>query len=233
MLLSDCHYPEWILKWIDLCQYTIPQLIASGLGEVLWTVVYILVIRDALKKKYVQLPATIVAANLAWEFLAGFVFPSPAGKLMGLGFQIWFAIDVVIFALVMKYGRKQLPSDEQVKYFPYIIISISVMTLILLYLYFIEGSIIEHYSIAAYLINLIMSAQFLMNIMRLSVVKFMSRKVAWAKMLGTGITTVAVLLSKDPQLVVIGMGIFVFAADVLYIIALHKAKKAGLDKASY
>lgn len=227
MLLLDCSYPEWILKWIDLCKYPLPQLITAGLGELLWAIVYILVIRDAIRNKYVQIPGGIVAVNLAWEFLAGFVYPPLAGKLMSLGFQLWFGMDLIIFALTLRYGHRQLPPGESIRYYKTIIVSIFATALLLMYLYFDQGSLEQHYSIAAYLINLFMSAYFLLNLIQLKVWKFMSETVGRLKMLGTAITTISVLISKDPLEVVVAMGFVVLALDILYIVVLRKEKRTN------
>ena len=76
-----------------------------------------------------------------------------------------------------------------------------------------------------------MSSQFLIYLTRLNVWKFMSERVAWLKMLGTAITTVSVLISKDPLYVVVAMGFIVFALDILYIIVLRREKKANMKVA--
>ena len=227
MILLECAYPDWILKWIDLCKYPLSQLITAGLGELLWSIVYILVIRDAIRLKYVQIPGQIVSLNLAWEFLAAFAFHSIAGKLMNYGFILWFGMDVVIFGLTLRYGQRQVDQGLQEKYFNVIVIGTLFMALTLFYLYFDEGPLEQHYAMAAFMINLIMSAQFLTNLLRLGVSKFMSMKVAWIKMLGTAITTVSVLLSNNPLGVVIAMGIFIFILDIAYIILLKKQKEAN------
>lgn len=61
-----------------------------GIGCLLWAVIYLIVLKNSKKNKFVEIPAIGVCGNLAWEFVWGIAFFNSVAS--GLGYL--FAWDI-------------------------------------------------------------------------------------------------------------------------------------------
>ena len=77
-------------------------LVGSG---VLWTLTYLLIIRQGFLDRTYGIPAAALCANLSWEFLFSFVYshdlPQRAVNV------VWFSFDLVILSQLLLYGSRE------------------------------------------------------------------------------------------------------------------------------
>ena len=104
-------------KLFNTVDYTVPQLILFGIAAAYWVWVYIVVIRDIIKNKFVGIPVLAVCSNISWEFLWSFVFYTNMGALFEWGYRAWFILDVFIFYSILRYGKMQFTDPALKKYF--------------------------------------------------------------------------------------------------------------------
>src|SRR6516165_12611508 len=107
--------------FVNTKDYSPAQLILFGLAAAYWVWVYIAVIRDIFKYKFVGIPVLAVCANIAWEFLWSFKFYTNMGALFEWGYRAWFILDVFIFYSVFRYGKVQFTDKRLQKFFPLIV----------------------------------------------------------------------------------------------------------------
>ena len=116
--------------------YTPTEMYLYYAGAAAWLVTYALVIRKIIKEKFVEFPALIIAANVSWELLGGFVLGYPSIVQSGIGWPdlpehaqtpvvfggpillwAWRAgslMDVFMLISCLRYGAKQT-SEEWLK----------------------------------------------------------------------------------------------------------------------
>ena len=88
--------------------YTVPQIVVFGIGCALWALLYLILIRNYFRYRFIEMPLAAAASNFAWEFLWAYVFTSDMGKFVETLNRIWFVLDIVIFWAVLHVGVKQL-----------------------------------------------------------------------------------------------------------------------------
>src|SRR4051812_28727511 len=99
---------KFSIVWLNFEYYTTLQLILFGIGALLWLVNYGCLIQKIRKEKFVEMPAAVLCANFAWEFMWGFVFTQNMGEILGIGYKAWFVLDCYIVYGFYKYGYKQV-----------------------------------------------------------------------------------------------------------------------------
>ena len=77
-------------------------LVGSG---VLWTLAYLLIIRQGFLDRTYGMPAVALCANLSWEFLFSFVYPHDLPQRAVN--VIWFSFDLVILLQLLLYGSRE------------------------------------------------------------------------------------------------------------------------------
>src|SRR5215471_20709561 len=92
---------------VNTTDYTPQQLILFGIAAAYWVWVYIVVIIDIGRYKFVGIPVLAVCANIAWEMLWSFRFVTNMGMFFEWGYRAWFILDVYIFYSLFRYGKKQ------------------------------------------------------------------------------------------------------------------------------
>ncbi|RYP61969.1 hypothetical protein DL770_009670 [Monosporascus sp. CRB-9-2] len=75
------------------------------LTSCLWTVAYVLYVRQAFRDKSYGMPLVCLCANIAWEFLFGVAVPTSAAQTVA--FVPWLLIDVGIVYTTSRFGRDQ------------------------------------------------------------------------------------------------------------------------------
>ena len=81
--------------------YTVPQIVVFGIGCALWALLYLILIRNYFRYRFIEMPLAAAASNFAWEFLWAYVFTSDMGKFVETLNRIWFVLDIVIFWAVL------------------------------------------------------------------------------------------------------------------------------------
>jgi hypothetical protein len=77
-------------------------LVCSG---VLWTLAYLLIIRQGFVDRTYGMPLAALCANISWEFIFAFVFPHDLPQRAVN--VVWFSFDLVILAQLLLYGPRE------------------------------------------------------------------------------------------------------------------------------
>jgi hypothetical protein len=210
--------------FINTKDYTTPQLILFGVAAAYWVWVYIIVIKDIFKYKFVGIPALAVCANIAWEFLWSIKFYTNMGALFEWGYRAWFILDVFIFYSLFKHGRIQFTDKRLQKKFPLIIV--------FAFLCWVAGiyALTKQYydpigAVSAYLVNINMSAIYILLLINFPKEPSLSISNAWHKMLGTALTSVFCFWVFPDQYFMLTLSVITFILDVTYIFMVMKFKR--------
>lgn len=136
--MQNCHEYGALLRWFNLCDYSIKDLIIVGFGTLCWVISYIAVIRHGFKNKFVEMPVFVAVGNIAWEFVWSFVYKTNMGEFFLWGYRAWFFLDLFIFYLVIRYGAKQFTADLFKKLLVPLVVALSVFFVFFFY-YFVKG----------------------------------------------------------------------------------------------
>ena len=77
-------------------------LVGSG---VLWTLAYLLIIRQGFVDRTYGMPLAALCANISWEFIFAFVYPHDLPQRVVN--VVWFSFDLVILAQLLLYGPRE------------------------------------------------------------------------------------------------------------------------------
>jgi hypothetical protein len=77
-------------------------LVGSG---VLWTLTYLLIIRQGFLDRTYGMPLAALCANISWEFIFAFVYPHDLPQRAVN--VVWFSFDVVILVQLVLYGTRE------------------------------------------------------------------------------------------------------------------------------
>jgi len=207
--------------WINTKEYTTAQLVWNGVGCLFWVVTYAALIREIIKKKFVEMPFFIAAGNIAWEFVWSVFYHPNTGRLYSLSYQGAFLLDIFIFVAILKYGAKQTNIPEIKKYFKWIAISLLIMWIPLNYFYMKQGYDTPIGANSGYILNIIISLLYPMLLFRNNPGDF-SKIVAWCKFIGTGCITVSMFLIYPENYFVQIIGVCCFVLDLSYSVLLTK-----------
>ena len=78
-------------------------------GGTFWQIAYILIIYRAYRDKTYGMPIVALCANLSWEFMFTFIYPPEKTIQLAIN-ALWFFLDVVIFAQLVRFGRREFPN---------------------------------------------------------------------------------------------------------------------------
>jgi hypothetical protein len=215
--------------FINTTDYTSPQLILFGIAALYWIWVYIAVIKDITKNKFVGIPVLAVCANIAWELLWSFRFHTNMGELFQWGYRAWFIMDVVILYSVFRYGKIQFSDPMLKKNFTPIVIFTCLCWVAGIYAFTIEYAD-PIGAISAYLVNVHMSAIYILLILQFPKEKSLSISTAWHKMLGTALTSVFCFWVFPNAYFMLTMTVITFILDIAYIFIVTYYKKKPPDE---
>jgi hypothetical protein len=207
----------------NLKDYTVAEHAFFAIGCLLWVFTYVVVIRNILKEKFVEIPVVAVCANFAWEFLWSFVFRTDMGELYVWGYRIWFFLDCFIVFGLFTYGVKQVGIPVIAKYFKLVTALLIVAWGIILY-YYIKTYDVPFTRMGAnsgYILNIMMSGLFITLYLRMAEFQNYSYLSAWLKGVGTILITVFCFLHFSDGFL-LSMCIITGILDVIYIYFLHK-----------
>lgn len=212
--------------WINTTDYTLPELLWNGIGCSFWLITYIAIARHSYKTKFVEMPFVIAAGNIAWEFVWGFCFHPDTGRFYVLGYQASFFLDVFIFALVLKYGSKQIEIPIFKNNFKIMMVGLILLWLPLNYFFVAQGFDTPIGANSGYILNLMISMLYPILYFRSDPSKF-SRLVSWSRFLGTGCITVSMFLIYPENHFLHVLGIACFGLDLAFTVFLEKNKLKG------
>ena len=198
---------------INFQDYSTLGLIFNGVGCLFWVVAYAVLVWEIRKKKFVEMPAYIAGANIAWEFVWSFFYHPNTGLLFSLSYQAAFLLDCYIFYSVLRYGTKQPMSPEFKKYFaPFCIINL-IFWILFSYTYRNEGYDTLIGSNSGFIINVILSMQCIMLLFQTTDTAEFSLLLGLCRWLGTGLITVSMFIFYPNNHFVQLLGVACFLLD--------------------
>lgn len=220
-------------------------MIFIGISGVLWTIVYILIIRRDFADKTYGMPLAALAINIAWEIRFSMLFYSPDIMLLPQVINtVWALFDVVIVVTVLKFGTPAFAKSYKSKVgkgsflgmfgimlvfcFVFIFVGTDFLTTIPAF----NGSVWEAAKLIAYAQNLLMSALFIAMMWQRDSLEGQSFWIAFCKWFGTFIVMFNYLPSRPlPEFAVMWL---IFAAievcDIWYMVMVwRKCKLEGVN----
>ncbi len=201
--------------------------IINIVGDLLWLLAYILIIRKGFKDQTYGIPMLCVALNFTWEFIYAVQFPFPNKLIEGIRWA-WLVTDAVIVYQLFRYGRANQVIPLIKQYFFPLCIAMFASTYIAQMTF--HYSFKDRYGVEdAYMINLVMSLLFIFMFFSRSGMNGISLGAAWAKMLGTGILSLgSCFMIKDwlKSSFMVYLFATIFVLDVTYIILIYMAQNS-------
>jgi hypothetical protein len=138
------------------------------------------------------------------------------------GYRIWFFLDLVIVYMLFKYGWKQADTPVIARAFNALSAFGIVCWLAALYYFIGEGYDTSYGAISGYILNVMMSALYLVLIAKQSAnPQYFSEVVAWSKMLGTAFLSVFNFMVRPDDYLLMTLYVATLVLDVAYIVAVR------------
>jgi hypothetical protein len=227
--------PVATTEWFNTAQYPVPLLILFGVGCFGWVVAYVAIVRNALHSQFLEIPAGAVVANIAWEFVWGFLYPNELGRFFSWGYRIWFFFDLGIVYMLFRFGARQVELPELKAVFRPACVFGIVAWAVGIYFFVGEGYDTGYGAISGYILNTMMSALYVVIILRHGHLYEFSLVVAWSKMLGTALLTVFNFIVQPHNPYLLLLCLLTLALDLLYIglfYAIRSGRAAALVSAT-
>ncbi|GBG39810.1 transmembrane-type terpene cyclase [Mycobacterium montefiorense] len=202
--------------------------LASG---IFWIITYACVIRQGLLDRASAMPFLALAMNITWEFLFTFVYPSVGGVMQEVINLIWFAADIAILAVFLKYWRSDYPKSlPEVYFWPAFVFTFVMVAPMMIATVSVFGR--ESGSVyTAFVDNLVMSALFLSMLIRRGDRRGQSMWIAWGKLLGTLTASISQYLYTPGNVLWLVIYVEILVLDVLYVVLLSNAPRYQRDEA--
>lgn len=211
--------------------------LVGAAGCVSWVVAYVLIVRQCFRQRTYGLPMVAICMNFAWELMASFVFPNPVA-LWHLFDRLWLGIDVLLVYQLLRFGRSQQPVPEVQRNF-FVVVALTFGLAAWGQYTFVATYADRLGLVVAFMINLIMSVQFVFFFVsrtRLNGGRGISRWAAVFKMIGTAFTSIEchyVVRLINPELNGLSfltfLSIAIFAFDALYVLLAFRGAPAPFD----
>jgi len=200
-------------------------VLMSG-SAILWTLTYALIIRHSALDRTYGMPMVALCTNIAWEFIFSCIYtPGHVSQLVVN--IVWFALDAVILAQLLRYGPKEFSNlPKSLFYLTFAFTLASSFCAVL----FTTLTFHDYGTYAAFAGNLLMSVAFIIMLYRRRSLRGQSLSIAICKMLGTGLSSLAFLLAPftphTPLLSFLYASIFIY--DALYVAMVYRARHNGI-----
>jgi hypothetical protein len=214
--------------WFNTADYSPALLVLFAVGCLGWVVSYVGVLKTVRRYQFVEIPAGAVVANVAWEFVWGFLYTSDMGMFFAWGYRLWFFLDVFIVFELFRHGWKQLDSTLLLPLFrPGAAFGILAWA-VGLYYFVGEGYDTGYGAISGYILNVMMSALYIVLIAKhADDIQYFSGLVAWSKMLGTALLSVFNFIHRPDDYLLMTLYTVTFILDVLYIYVYYALRQRG------
>lgn len=208
--------------WINTCDYTPLELSLILVGTLFWNLAYFLIIRNGIRYQYVEMPCMAGSANFAWEFAWGFLIVTDMGQLFVWGLRVWFFMDIAIFALLCRYGYKQIRSLITRPYHALIEWMVFLFWIPVFYFFYQEGYDTRMGATSAYAITVVMETLFIYNFLQHPPGSVFDPAVGWCRLLGNGVMSIFVGLKYPSMHFLQMLALAVFILDLIYVILQHR-----------
>jgi len=203
--------------WVNLEDYTPLELVLFGVGCWLWVIAYIIIIRNIRRYKFAEMPTIAGAGNFAWEGVFSWIPPATnMGRIAFWAYHAWFFLDLYIWYFVGKYSQYDTRTKLFRKYKWSYFIIVTLLWAIGFQLFRMTG--IEYIIGArtAWILNIVIAIQYVVNYLRLGPKYPFSVHVAWLKGMGTGLNTVFVFVHFPQDYFVQFLGVVLGLCDIWY-----------------
>lgn len=179
-------------RWFNTEAYTPIELFLFAGGCFLWVLVYMILARNIVRKKYFEVPVFAACADVGWEFCWSFLAATNMGALLESTYRIWFAFDVFLFIGLLLYGWKQITVPALAKRWVYVTscVLITVLWAAASYFMHIQGLDTPIGARSAYLDQMCISFLYIPLMLRQPRLENYSWAAAWLRTIGTGMNTV-------------------------------------------
>ena len=151
---------------INTAKYGTPELLFFAAGGIAWALAYMGVLREIVRQKFVEIPATAVAVNIAWEFTWGIVYRTDLGEVFVWGYRLWFLLDVFIVWGLLRYGVRHLQTAKLREYFRLAVVLAILAFAGTIYLLVRQGYDTSTGLVSGYMATLLMSALYVPQFFR-------------------------------------------------------------------
>jgi hypothetical protein len=211
----------------NLTEFTPTQHAFYVASTVLWVLAYAQVARDAFRYRWLALPAAAVVANLGWEIVFSTVVTTRLGQFYVWGARAWLLFDAVLLALLLRLGPRQVRTHLVARNF-----TVVVLAGIALWSAGVFAFVREFHDViggfTGYILNIQMSALFLVDLANHPTQRAYSVSVGVLRMLGTVVILFAELVAPAPSLFVLVLGHITLGLDLTYIALLARRDRLAL-----
>ena len=214
------------MSWLNLEAYTPLELALCGIGCGLWVAVYAVVVWHMFRKRYVEIPAAAVAANVAWEFVWGVLRVPDLGLLFAWMYRAGFALDLVIVAVLWRHGPKQVSTPALRRLFHPALLFGIVAWIAAVQLFVSGGRDGPYGAVSGYLVNVQLSALYIVLFAKEPNTAYFSWLVAWAKLLGTGFISAFNVLAAGDDAFLMSLCAVTLVLDAAYVVLFARRRRA-------
>jgi len=211
---------------INTAKYSTAELLFFAAGGLAWALAYMGVLREIVRKRFVEIPATAVTANIAWEFVWGVVHRTDLGSLFAWGYRLWFLLDVFIVWGLLRYGVDRVATPKLRRYFHAAVVLSVLAWTTALWLLVRQGYDTPNGIVTGYMVTLLMSALYVPQFFREENRRRYSPFVAWCKLLGNGLVIVFCALAYSDNRFLLTICGVTLALDVYYTWLFHTRRVA-------
>ena len=218
-------------KWINFQDYTPLELFLFAGGCFLWVIVYVILLRNIVRKKYFEVPVFAACADVGWEFCWSFLAATNMGLLLERTYQIWFSIDILLFAGLLLYGWKQItvPVLQKRPYYIGSCVLITVLWAAASYFMHVQGLDTPIGARSAYLDQMCISFLYIPLMLRQTSLEHFSFTANWTRALGSAMVVVFFLLHYPDDRFLLTIGATAAVTDATFLV-LFKRKQRQLER---
>lgn len=210
-------------------RYSDLALYSYYFGALFWLLTYVLVIVRIVKDKFLEFPAIVIAANVAWELLWGFVFNfSFGGPILQYSWRFGFVMDAFMLYTAFRFAKSQVDIQSLQKYMKPITALVFLFSLAAIYLFAIGRFDLPMGFNSGMLLNLMMSILCLLFLLRRPDYPF-SVWIGILRFIATDIFFVIYAYNVDQHMWLSKLLCWTcFALDFTYIVLAYQRRKARL-----
>lgn len=210
---------------INTAKYTPVELVFFALGGLSWAVAYVAVLHGVFKRRFVEIPAAAVVANISWEFTWGIVYRTDLGAIFAWGYRLWFVLDLVIVWGLLRYGVQSLRTPRLREAFRGAALLAILAWAVTLLLFVRQGYDTTTGLVSGYAVTLMMSALYIPHFLREPDKSRFSPVAAWAKLFGNGLVIVFCSLALGDNHLLLTLCVTAVVLDVAYLVLFYRHRR--------
>jgi hypothetical protein len=192
-------------------------------GAFFWLLAYVIAVYKIQKDKFLEFPAIVIAVNVPWEFLFGFVFDLDfGGPILLWSWRAGLLMDLYMLYAAFKYGSSQTDIPFMKRYMPFFLMFAFLVSLGGVYTFVKSGYEIQMGFNSAMILNIMESALCLLFLARRPDVKF-STLIGFARFVATDVFFFLFIYMSKPDAYFAMFTCMVCAViDIIYIVLCFK-----------